>query len=266
MAAKKVVAIIQARMGSTRLPGKTLADIAGKPLLAHVIERTKGSRTVNEIVVATTTELEDQAILRLATEYGVKTYAGSAHDVLDRYYQAARQAEAELIVRVTADDPFKDPEVLDRIVDYMLTHPELDYASNTIEPTYPEGLDIEVVTFGALGRAWREAQLPSEREHVTPYITKNADQFRLTNVRHHTDLSHLRWTLDNEEDLRFAREVYARLYKPGEIFLMEDVLALLEREPELGKINTGIERNAGYVASLQRDAEREQTGKGHSHE
>jgi len=253
MAAKKVVAIIQARMGSTRLPGKTLADISGKPLLAHIIERTKGSRTVNEIVVATTTEPEDRVILSLATEYGVKTYAGSSDDVLDRFYQAARQAEAELIVRVTADDPFKDPEVLDRIVGQILTHPKLAYASNTIEPTYPEGLDIEVFTVGALEQAWREAHLPSEREHVTPYIWKNADQFTLTNIRHNTDLSHLRWTLDYEEDLRFTREVYARLHKPGEIFLMENVLALLEREPELGKINMGILRNEGYLKSLAQD-------------
>jgi spore coat polysaccharide biosynthesis protein SpsF len=252
MTSKKVVAIIQARMGSTRLPGKTLADIAGKSLLGHVIERVKNSHTVDDIVVATTVESDDQAVLSLATEYGVKTYAGNSDDVLDRYYQAARKAEANLIVRVTADDPFKDPEVLDKIVHHLLTHPGLDYASNTLEPTYPEGLDIEVFTFEALERAWSQACLPSEREHVTPYIWKNGDKFKSANVKHHTDLSHLRWTLDYEEDLRFTREVYARLYGES-IFLMQDILDVLQAEPDLVKINQGIERNTGYLNSLKQE-------------
>ena len=256
MVAKKVVAIIQARMGSTRLPGKTLADISGKPLLAHIIGRVKSSHTVDDIVVATTTDSEDRVILSLATEYDAKTYAGSSDDVLDRYYQAARETEAGLIVRVTADDPFKDPEVLDKIASYAISHPDLDYVSNTLEPTYPEGLDIEVFTFEALGRAWREAGLSSEREHVTPYIWKNSNRFKLANVRHHTDLSHLRWTLDYEEDLRFTREVYVRLSGKG-VFLMQDILDVLQAEPSLADINQGIQRNAGYDQSLRTDGESE---------
>ena len=259
MSKPRVVAIIQARMGATRLPGKTLVDIAGKPLLAHVIERTKASRTADEIVVATTTDPEDRAILQMATQYGLRAYAGSADDVLDRFYQAAKQAAADIIVRITADDPFKDPEVLDKIVEYLLDHPGLDYVSNTIEPTYPEGLDIEVFSFSALERAWREARLASEREHVTPYIWKHPDRFKIANVRHDTDLSRLRWTLDYEEDLHFVREVYARLYNGG-IFLMKDILALLQAKPHLTKINQGIKRNVGYIASLQKDAEQLEGG------
>jgi len=249
---KRVIAIIQARIGSTRLPAKTMADISGKPLLAHIIERTKASRTIDEIVVATTNEPEDDAILQLAAQHCVRAYTGSVADVLDRFYQTAKQVNADIIVRVTADDPFKDPKVLDKIVKYFLVHPELDYASNTIEPTFPEGMDIEVFSFRALERAWKEARLPSEREHVTPYIWKNPTRFNIANVRHEVDLSHLRWTLDYEEDLHFAREVYARLSHKG-IFLMEDVLALLQTEPELSRINQGIERNVGYKVSLQKE-------------
>jgi len=257
----RIVAIIQARMGSTRFPGKTLADIAGKPLLAHILERVKASRTINEIVIATTTNSEDQAILHLAAEHGVQAYAGSVDDVLDRFYQVARQVCADIIVRIGADDPFKDPEVLDEIVKYFLVNPELDYVSNTIEPTFPEGLDVEVFSFRALERAWKEARLPSEREHVTPYIWKFPTRFNIANIRHEVDLSHLRWTLDYEEDLNFAREVYARLTHKG-IFLMEDVLALLAAEPALAKINQGIEQYAGYKASLQKDSDEEINRKG----
>lgn len=248
----KVVAIIQARMGSTRLAGKSLAGISGKPLLAHVVERVRASETVEEIIVATSNQPEDEAILQLASQYGVNAYAGSLHDVLDRFYQAARQATADIIVRITADDPFKDPKIIDQIVEYLLSHPELDYVSNTLEPTFPEGLDIEVFTFSALERAWLDARLPSEREHVTPYIWQHSDKFQVANIKHNSDLSHLRWTIDYEEDLQFARSVYSRLRNRG-IFLMNDILALLEAEPELSEINRGVMRSEGYAKSLQKD-------------
>ncbi|MEW6715910.1 MAG: glycosyltransferase family protein [Chloroflexota bacterium] len=247
-----VVAIIQARMGSTRLPGKTLVDIVGKPLLGHVIERVQACQTIEDIVVATTTAVEDQPILDLAGQYGVMHYTGSEEDVLDRFYQAAINTSAEVIVRITADDPFKDPQVIDHIVSYFLHHPELDYASNTVEPTYPEGLDVEVFSFKALETAWQEAQRLSDREHVTPYIWRNPQTFCIANIKHHTDLSHLRWTLDYEEDLHFTRAVYEHLYG-GKVFLMEDILILLQKEPQLAGINKGIERNIGYQKSLVED-------------
>lgn len=253
----RVVAIIQARMGSSRRPGKTLADISGKPLIWHVVERTRASQTVDAVVLATTSEENDQQLLRIAEEYGILGYAGSLNDVLDRFYQAACLSHAEIIVRVTADDPFKDPQVIDRVVTCLLENPELDYASNTIEPTYPEGLDIEVFTFKALERAWNEARLTSEREHVTPYIWKNPEKFNILNLRHSHDLSSLRWTLDYEEDLQFTREIYDRLYH-GQIFLMDEILGLLAREPHLLEINQGKVRNAGYLLSLQQDAGEQQ--------
>jgi spore coat polysaccharide biosynthesis protein SpsF (cytidylyltransferase family) len=243
-----VVGIVQARMGSTRLPGKTLIDICGQPLLAHILHRVSHARRIQKLVVATTTLPSDDAIVALCGRLQIPSFRGSDGDVLDRYYQCARIYGAEVIVRITADDPFKDPEVIDLIITELLKA-NFDYVSNTIEPTYPEGLDIEVFSFAALERAWQEARLPSEREHVTPYIWKHPEIFKSANIRHRADLSHLRWTLDYEEDLRFTREVYARLHQKG-VFLMNDILALLQAEPELSKINQDIEPNAGYKVSL----------------
>jgi len=248
----RILAIIQARMGSTRLPGKTLADIAGKPLLEHIINRVKASKTINGIVVATTNQPEDKPIYELASALGVKCYLGNSEDVLDRFYQAAKQTLADIIVRITADDPFKDPVVIDIITSYLITNRELDYVSNTIEPTYPEGLDVEAFRFGALERAWKEAKLPSEREHVTPYIWKNQDKFRIYNIKNDIDISHFRWTIDYYEDLCFAREIYNRLSNKG-IFLMQDILEILQAESDLTRINANIERNIGYKLSIKKD-------------
>lgn len=230
----RITAIIQARMGSTRLPGKSLADVHGKPLLERVIERTRASRRIGEIVLATTTEPDDLALCRLAERCGVAWYRGAAADVLDRYYRAAQACGAQVIVRITADDPLKDPEIIDRVVNALLAEPGLDYASNTIEPTYPLGLDVEAFAFAALERAWREAADPYDREHVTPYFRRRPDLFRLASVRHSRDLSALRWTVDYPRDLEFARAVYARLDR-GAVFGMAETLALLEAEPELAQ-------------------------------
>jgi spore coat polysaccharide biosynthesis protein SpsF len=248
-----IAAILQARMGSTRLPGKTLADINGKPLLSHILERIHYSRLIDEIVVATTTQRRDDVIVNLCEELAVKSFRGSEDDVLDRFYQCAKQFHAQYIVRCTADDPFKDPEVIDRIIKELLADNSIDYASNTIKPTYPEGIDIEVFKFQALERAWKEASKTSDREHVTPYIWRNPHIFRLKNVENDIDLSSLRWTLDTPKDLKLAKTVYKELYVQGKIFLMKDILALLDRRPELRELNAGIERYAGYKKSLQED-------------
>lgn len=252
-----IAAIIQARMGATRLPGKVLIDIAGKPLLEHVLDRVRLSRLIDRIIIATTTKEKDRVILEKARSWGVESYAGSEEDVLDRFYQAAKMYGAKTIVRITPDDPFKDPEVIDKVVSYYVKNKDnLDYASNTLKPTYPEGLDAEVFSFYALEKAWREAKKPSEREHVTPYIWNHPEIFRLANVANDEDLSHLRWTLDTEADLQFTREIYHRLYH-GQVFLMAEILALLRAEPELAKINQSITRNTGYLESLEQ--ERNQT-------
>jgi spore coat polysaccharide biosynthesis protein SpsF (cytidylyltransferase family) len=247
-----IAAIIQARMGSTRLPGKTMMKISGKPLLFHVIERAKRSKLIEKIIVATTDGKEDDAIEKKSVEYGASVFRGSRDDVLDRYYQAARKYKADVIVRITADDPLKDPEVVDKAIKSFLSG-KYDYVNNFSEPTYPEGLDVEVFSFSALEKAWKEAAKPSEREHVTPYIWGNPRNFRLHCVKNGKDLSGMRWTIDYPKDLSFARTVYKYLYREGKIFLMGDVLDLLQRKPEVGRINGDIERNEGYKKSLKKD-------------
>ncbi len=249
----RIVGIIQARMGSSRLVGKTLIKIAGRPLLGHVIDRVRASHRISDIVVATTLAEEDKAIVDFARANTVFSYEGSGNDVLDRFYGAACLRDAEIIVRITADDPFKDPAVIDLVVDAFLAEPSVDYASNTLEPTFPEGLDVEVFTMSALETAWKQAELASEREHVTPYLWKHPERFRLRSVRNTVDLSRLRWTLDYEEDLQFTSEVYARLYR-GQVFGMQSILSLLEREPNLAAINTGIVRNAAYLSMVNKES------------
>ena len=248
-----ITAIVQARIGSTTLPGKVLLDIQGKPLLEHVIDRVSASKLINRLVIATTSNEKDKAIIDFAQRRGIAYYVGSEDDVLDRFYQTAKKYRVKTIVRITPDDPFKDPEVIDEVVGYYLDHKKsVDYVSNTIKPTYPEGLDVEVFSAEALGKAWKEAKKSSEREHVTPYIWKHPERFRLANIENNEDLSHLRWTLDTEADLQFAREIYARLYH-GQVFLMKDILALLRAEPELAQINQGIARNTGYLESVEQE-------------
>jgi len=249
---KKVVAIIQARVGSTRLPSKILEKIEGKPMLWHVIERTKRARFVDEVVVATTDREEDSAVEEIAKVCGVGCFRGSEEDVLDRYYRAAEKFGADIVVRITADCPMMDPEVIDKAV-RMFLDGDFDYVSNTMPPTFPDGLDVEVFSFEALRKAWAEARMASEREHVTPYIRNHPEIFRLGNLRSDVDLSYMRWTVDRIEDLMFVREVYKELYVEGEVFHMEDVLRLLERRPELMEINRHIERDEGYKKSLRED-------------
>jgi perosamine synthetase len=247
-----IVAIIQARMGSQRLSGKSLADIAGQPLLGHIIDRIRGSKLINNVVLATTDKPSDEVLVNYCATKNVKSFCGSEEDVLDRFYRAASGVQADVIVRVTADDPFKDPAVIDLVISELLSSDSVDYASNTLKPTFPEGLDIEVIRFSAFEQAWREARLPSEREHVTPYIWKNPQKFCVRNVEHSVDLSKQRWTLDYEKDLEFTRAVYARLYK-GQIFSMPSILALLEAEPAIAAINQGFQRNAGYIKSISKE-------------
>jgi spore coat polysaccharide biosynthesis protein SpsF (cytidylyltransferase family) len=245
------IAILQARMGSTRLPGKVMADLAGKPLLARVIERAQAIPNIQRVVVATTTAERDKPLLALAERYGVLGFAGGEDDVLDRYYRAVRTFGADVIVRLTADCPLLDPGVSARVLARFALG-DVDYACNTLPPTFPDGLDTEVFSFAALERAWREAKLTSEREHVTPYIWKNPTQFRLANVTNDVDLSALRWTVDESQDLEFVRAVYSRLYREGKsLFAMKDVLALLEREPKLREVNAGFARNEGYIKSVR---------------
>jgi spore coat polysaccharide biosynthesis protein SpsF len=238
----KVVAIIQARMGSTRLPGKVLVDVRGQPMLSYVVGRVRAAKTLDEVVVATTTKPADDVIVAFCRERGVEYFRGSEEDVLDRYYQAAREHAADAVVRITSDCPLIDPQIVDKTVRAFLAGVTPDYASNTLVRTYPRGLDTEVMTFAALEVAWREARQPYQRTHVTPYIYENPGRFRILTVTGDRDYSAYRWTVDTPEDLELVRAVYDRLQGDG--FLMNDVLRLMEREPELAEINRLIAQKA----------------------
>jgi spore coat polysaccharide biosynthesis protein SpsF len=249
---KRTVALVQARMSSKRLPGKVLLEIAGKPMLLWVMERLGQARTLDASAVITSVHEEDDALERLCAEHGIACFRGSLDDVLDRYYRAALFFKAEVVVRVTADCPLLDPAVTDRVVRYF-NEGAFDYASNVLHPTYPDGLDTEVFRFEALERGWQEASLNSEREHVTAFIYKHPDLFRLGGVEHGEDLSSLRWTVDTEGDLQFVRAVYDRL--KGTSFSMTDVVELVKANSEITGLNAGQQRNEGYQASLKADEE-----------
>lgn len=236
----KITAIFQVRLGSSRLPGKVLMDIHGQTLLAHVLERVQRSSYINQIILATTEKPDDEKIIAFTEEHNLLSFRGSETDVLDRFYRCARDYGAENIVRITPDDPFKDHEIIDRAIEiYLEAAGEIDYVTNTLPPSYPLGLDIEVFSIVALEEAWSKAEDPYEREHVTPYIWRRPEQFKIKNFSYKEDLSHWRWTLDNEKDLLFAREVYKRIYKEKADFLFDDLLELLKREPHLADINKG---------------------------
>ncbi|MDQ3756265.1 MAG: glycosyltransferase family protein [Actinomycetota bacterium] len=247
----RVVAVVQARVGSSRLPRKVLADVAGKPLLERVLDRVAAAH-VDGIVVATTQHDDDDAVVALAAAHGVDVFRGSDTDVLDRTFKAATAARADIVVRVTADDPFKDPAVIDLAIRRLANDPRIAYASNTLEPSYPEGLDVECLTVDALATAWQEATLKSEREHVTPFIWTRPERFPLGSIRAEVDRSHLRWTVDYPEDLEFARAVQSHL--PLDDFSMEAVLKVLAEHPEVAALAPSHERNSGYKASLEADS------------
>jgi len=238
-----IVAIIQARMGSTRLPGKVMKEILGKPVILWDLDRASLSKLIDEIVVAIPYGKENDVIVDTIKEYNDKIIIarGSEDDVLDRYYQAAVQTNADVVVRITSDCPLIDPIVVDNIIEQFLNN-DCDYCSNSLIRTYPRGLDTEVFSFKALETAWNEATKDYEREHVTSYIIENTDKFKLLNVVNDIDLSHLRWTLDTKEDLELINAVYKRIYSKKQLFLMDDVLELLDREPELIDINRHVEQ------------------------
>jgi spore coat polysaccharide biosynthesis protein SpsF (cytidylyltransferase family) len=246
------VAIVQARMGSTRLPGKVLAELFGAPLLARLVERLRVARSLAGIVIATPDDPADGPVRALAVRLGCRVFAGSADDVLARYAGAAERFAADPIVRITADCPLIDPALVDQCVETFRASSGCDYCALAGE--FPDGLDVEVVSRAALTRAHAEARLASEREHVTPFIWKAApERFHRVRVEFPEPLGHRRWTVDEPRDLDFVRAVYARLYRPGHCFGWQEIEALLGREPALARINAGIERNAGYRRSLAQE-------------
>lgn len=247
----RAVAIIQARMGSSRLPGKVLAPLAGAPLLARMVERVRAARRLDGIVIATTRALQDEPVRRLAAELDLGCVAGSEDDVLSRFVLAAERYGADPIVRLTADCPLIDPEVIDACVD-AFGAAKADIAG--LGGAFPDGLDTEVVAGWALRRADAEARLRSEREHVTPFLWNRPERFRTLSVPFPEAAGDQRWTVDEPRDLELVRAVYTRLYRPGHVFGWRAVLELMRSDPGLGRLNAGIVRNAGYRRSLADDA------------
>lgn len=247
-------AVIQARMSSTRLPGKVVMEVLGKPLLQLLTERLKHSKYLDDIIIATTTNPADDPVRDLAEKLELKYIRGSEDDVLGRYYQAAKEFGLGHIVRITADCPLIDPEVVDRILRiYIDSNFKYDYVSNTLKPTFPDGLDVEVFSFSVLEKINRLSEKRYQREHVCTYIIENPDQFNIHNVTGDRDYSYLRWTVDNPEDFALVKTIYERLYPSKPLFLMRDILELIEDDPGLLRINDSISRNEGFVASLDKD-------------
>lgn len=255
---KKIVAIIQGRMSSSRLPGKILADIAGQPMLSRVCLRASRAQALNQIIFATTTDASDDPVAEYCDFSGIPYTRGSLYDVLDRYYQTALQVKADVVVRITADCPVIDPELINDVVNTLLED-EYDFVCNRLPPptqrTYPIGLDVEACTFKALKKAWKEAKEPQQREHVMPYFYEGAQLsvvsrqlsvgeaprgFKIALLNHITDFGDYRWTVDTPEDLEFMRAVYEN-FDGRDDFTWKEVLDLVHDNPELAKINANVQ-------------------------
>ncbi len=247
-----ILALLQARTTSKRLPGKVLLDVCGKPMLLQQVDRARRAKAIDKLVVVTSTDASDDELAALCGRYGVECFRGSLDDVLDRFYQAAKPHGPEHVVRLTGDCPLTDPAVLDLVIARHLES-GADFTSNALEPTFPDGLDVEVCRFAVLERAWREASLKSDREHVMPFVYREPGRFKLCKVRSDVNLSHLRWTVDEPQDLEVVRAIYAGLYEKNPAFGMNDVLAFLEQRPDLHGLNARFIRNEGLLMSQRKD-------------
>jgi len=248
---KNVTVLIQARTNSRRFPNKVLTKIENKPLIWHVINRVKTVKGVNQIILVTTRKQEDKILLDIAKKCGILSFTGTTNDVLNRFYKCALHYSADPIIRITGDNPLIDPKHIEKFLKFFIEH-DYDYVSNTIIPTYPDGLDVEIFSFKALKKNFENATLKSEREHVTPYIINHKKKFKLYNFSNKENLSHIRLTVDEKNDLKLIRKIYS-LMKPQKIFYTADILKLVSKNPKLLEINKGIIRNEGYLYSISRD-------------
>jgi spore coat polysaccharide biosynthesis protein SpsF len=241
----KTVAIVQARMGSSRLPGKVMMNLKGRSVLSHVLDRVKAIPSVDEVIVATTNNIQDQVLCDEALRYGCSFFCGSEDDVLERYYLAATHANADRIVRVTSDCPLLDPQIAENVIKLNdSTH--ADYTSNTLVRSFPRGLDVEVFSYNALKQSYEMANQLAQREHVTPYIYQHPEHFKLTSYSLNSDQSIHRWTLDTPEDWILIEKIYDELFQNNAIFLWEEALDLVTKNPSLFNINTHIEQKKIY--------------------
>lgn len=238
----RIVAIIQARMNSNRLPGKVLEDICGKSMLSRVVDRVNCATSLDKVVVATSDTIVDDSVENECHKLGISVFRGSEDDVLDRFFQAALVHKAEGVVRITADCPLIEPTIIDKVVQAFLSS-DVDYDSNTLIRTYPRGLDVEVVSLRALTIAWKNSIKPYHRAHVTPYIYENANLFKLLSITNSSDWSRYRWTVDTPEDLQFVRRVY-EILGGNNLFSWTDVLKLCAREQSLVELNCHVQQKS----------------------
>jgi spore coat polysaccharide biosynthesis protein SpsF len=247
-----ILGILQARVSSSRLPGKVLLPILGAPMLERQLERLDHCKRLDRLIVATSDHESDDPIERLCRNRGIYCYRGSLDDVLDRFYQAAQTFKPQHIVRLTGDCPLADPALIDEVIERHLNG-LFDYTSNCLEPTYPDGLDVEVVRYECLERAWKESSLPSQREHVTPFIHGQPSRFAICSVKSDRDMSTLRWTVDEPADFELVTSIYENLYPAFGLFTTVQIVEFLKNRSEMNDWNTQHKRNEGYQKSLAKD-------------
>lgn len=247
-----ILGIVQARVSSSRLPEKVIRLLLGKPMILRQIERLKRIRQLDRLILATSSDASDDRLAEVCVQKGIECFRGNLNDVLDRFYQAALPYRPDYVVRLTGDCPLADPELIDKLITFFLSG-SYDYGCNCLEPTYPDGLDAEIFRFSCLEYSWKEASLPSQREHVTPFIHQQPDRFRIGCMKSAVDLSDLRWTVDEPADFDLVTLIYEALYPVNPKFATKDILALLEKRPDLKTLNSAIKRNEGYALSLLKD-------------
>jgi spore coat polysaccharide biosynthesis protein SpsF len=237
----KVVTVIQARMGSSRFPGKVILPLAGKSLLVRMVERVNASKNCGRVVVATTYLENDDPIIDICKKNSIPFFRGHPTDLLDRHLNVGKKYDADAIVKIPSDCPLIDPFVIDKVIKYYMDNiASFDYVSNLHPATYPDGNDVEIFSIESLEKAWEEADKQLEREHTTPYFWENPDKFNIGNVLWETGLDYSmshRWTIDYEEDYKFIETIYNELHNNNPFFSLNDILMLLKEKPEISKIN-----------------------------
>ncbi len=246
-----VVAIVQARMASSRLPGKVLKEIVGRPMLWHIINRVKKSKYINEVIVAATTDKKDDQIEEFAIKYNIGIYRGSENDIVDRFYNAAKNYNVDIIVRIWGDCPLIDPAIIDRTMKEFLNN-QADYANNFYPPTFPFGMNIEVYTFKTLEKIWKDTNNRFFREYPFEYIYENQTSLKTIFVKNDIDLSYIHWTVDYIEDFIVVTKIFKKLYKKNKVFHMADILKVIKKNSELKSINEGLKRNIEYYKDLNK--------------
>lgn len=246
---ENIIGVVQARMGSGRLPGKVMSDILGKPSVWHIVNRLRHVKTLSNVVIATTDKDTDKPLREFAESANIQYYAGSENDILDRLYQTGKKFDATVLVKVNGDCPLIDPEIIDKAINrYGSMSPRPDLVVNSMPETYPVGLQYGIFNFNTLSEMWKNLKDSFWREYVLMYMVENHDKYSVINIKNEEDLSSLRWTVDYEEDLKFVREVYRNIYNANKPFKMLDILLLLKQNPEIKKINSKYNADIGKEA------------------